>query len=545
MSKISKAVKVQQETKLHRKDETVVNFMGGESFTINPLETMKMVTASSIFGEASYYRDGKIGNKVKDAHYKLNHLVTGFTLLDHSYDDKTTTEIMESVIDDALTYDFKGTLDWAVTLRNEFNMRLNPQVIMVRAAIHPNRKEFTDMYAGEFNRIEQLVMARADEPASQTAYYLYLNNGKKNMPSILKRSIAEKLNKLSRYQVAKYKNHEIGMIDTVRITHANSNVIDELMQTGTVKVDENQKTWENLRSEGKSWKEIFDTIDIGHMALLRNIRGVFTEVDNSEFCKKYLDKLKSGVVNGKQFPFRYYTALQMIKKSNCNHKPLIIDALEECMDISLENMPKLKGKTMCLSDNSGSAWGCIPSEYGTVTVAEIDNLSSVITAALSEEGYVGKFGDKLITHPISKRQGILHQAEEISKKRTSDVGGATEGGIWEFFKNAINNKEHWDNIFIYSDQQAGHGGLYGTYEQKEEYKAYAYGGYINVYDLILEYRKKVNPKVNIFSVQTAGYNNVCIPENAHRTSIMYGWTGKELNYAAKMNELWDEVENKN
>ena len=550
MSKISKAVKVQQEEKLHRKDETVVNFMGGESFTINPLDTMKMVTASSIFGEASYYRDGKMGNRVKDAYYKLNPLVTGFALLDNTYEGKTTTEIMESVIDDALTYDFKGTLEWAITLRNEFNMRLNPQVIMVRAATHPNRKEFTDIYPGEFNRIEQLVMARADEPASQTAYYLYLNGGKKNMPSILKRSIAEKLGKLSRYQIAKYKNHEIGMIDTVRITHANSKVIDELMQTGTVKVDENQKTWENLRSEGKTWKEIFDTIDIGHMALLRNLRGVFTEVEDSEFCKKYLDKLKSGVVNGKQFPFRYYTALQMIKKSTCNHKPLIIDALEECMDIALDNMPKLKGKTMCLSDNSGSAWGTIPSEYGTVTVAEIDNLSSVITAALSEEGYVGKFGNKLITHPISKRQGILNQAESISKRRDSDVGGATEGGIWEFFKNAINNKEHWDNIFIYSDQQAGHGGLYGTSAQSVEYKDFACksgwgGSYINVYDLILEYRKKVNPKVNVFSVQTAGYDNIVVPENSYRTAIQYGWTGKELSYAVEMNKLWDEVENKN
>ena len=50
---------------------------------------------------------------------------------------------------------------------------------------------------------------------------------------------------------------------------------------------------------------------------------------------------------------------------------------------------------MCLSDNSGSAWGTIPTEYGSVTVAEIDNLSSVITSACSDEGYVGKFGDKL------------------------------------------------------------------------------------------------------------------------------------------------------
>jgi hypothetical protein len=455
---------------------------------------------------------------------------------------------MESVIDDALTYDFKGTLDWAVTLRKEYYMRLNPQVIMVRAAMHPDRKEFTDKYPGEFSRIEQLVMSRADEPASQIAYYLYLNKDKNNMPNILKKSIAKKISGLSRYQVAKYKNHEIGMIDAVRITHANSEVLDELMQTGTVKVDESERTWENLRSEGKSWKEIFETVDIHHMAALRNLRGVFTEVEDMDFCKRYLDKLKAGVVNGKQFPFRYYTALQMIRQSKCNHKALIIDALEECIDISLANMPKLKGKTMCLSDNSGSAWGIIPSEYGTVRVAEIDNLSSVIAASLSEEGYVGKFGDKLIVHPVSKRNGILHQAEDISKTGCSDVGASTEGGIWEFFKNAIKNKEHWDNIFIYSDMQAGHGGLYGTGKQLAEYgKKYgcSYGGrYINVYDLILEYRKKVNPNVNVFCTQTAGYDDVSIPENTYRTAIMYGWSGKEVLYADKMNQLWDEVDNR-
>lgn len=547
MSKLSKVVKEEQERQLHRKDETVVNFMGGESFKINPLDTMKMVTASSIFGEASYYRDGKLGTKVKDAYYRLDPLVKGFTVLDKSYTNKTTTEIMESVIDNALTYDFKGTLEWAITLRKEFNMRLNPQVIMVRASVHPGRKEFTSKNPGEFNRINQLVMSRADEPASQLAYYLYLNKSKKQMPSILKRSIAKKLSKLSRYQVAKYKNHEIGMINAVRISHANSEVIDELMKTGTVEVKEDQKTWENLRSAGKSWKEIFDTIDIQHMALIRNLRGVFTEVNDVDFCKKYLEKLKSGVVNGKQFPFRYYTALKMIKESNCNHKTMIIDALEECIDISLANMPKLKGKTMCLSDNSGSAWGGLTTEYGSVLVAEIDNLSSVITAALSDEGYVGKFGDKLIVHPVSKRNGVLSQAEAISKTRYSDVGGSTEGGIWEFFKNAINNKEHWDNIFIYSDQQAGHGGLYGTGAQRREYAAKGFdcrGTCINVYDLILEYRKKVNPNVNVFSIQTAGYNNICIPEMAYRTAILYGWTGKEASFAKEYIGLWDDVETK-
>ena len=549
MSKLSKAVSDMNQINSLRLDETVKNFMGGDSYVINPLDTLKMITASSIFGEPSYYR-GSRGRQP----YVVDQLVKELSVIPEYYEGKTTEDIMESAIDKALDYDFNATLDWAVTLRHDYYMRLNPQVIMVSAAVHPKRKEFTNAHPGKFDEINQKVMSRADEPMTQMAYYMYNNGGKKNnVPSILKRSWDKKLSNLGRYQVAKYKNHEIGMINAVRLCHAHSDVIDELMQTGTVEVKDDDKTWENLRSAGKSWKEIFETVDMGHMAMLRNIRGVFTEVNDIEFCKKYMQKIKDTVIGSKQFPFRYYSALNAVKSSMCNHQPIIIDALEECIDIALANYPKLKGKTMCLSDNSGSAWGAFNSEYGTVTVANIDNLSSVITAACSDEGYVGKFGDKLITKPISKRTGILNQTEEISRNRSRDVGGSTEGGIWEFFYNAIKNKEHWDNIFIYSDQQAGHGGLYGTDGHKVQYRKMGFGcngawsgeGMINVFKLIQEYRKKVNPKVNVFSVQTSSYDNVVIPEYAYRTNIMYGWSGNEAVFAKEMIDQWDEIDNRN
>lgn len=544
MSKLSKAVSGMNQINSLRLDETVKNFMGGTSYVINPLDTLKMITASSIFGEPAYYR----GSRSRKA-YVVDKLVKGFSVIPEYYEGKTTEDIMESAIDKSLDYDFNGTLEWAVTLRNDYFMRLNPQVIMVRAAIHPKRKEFTEAHPGKFDEINQKVMSRADEPMSQMAYYMYNNGGKKNnIPSILKRSWDKKISGIGRYQMAKYKNHEIGMINAVRLCHAHSNVIDELMQTGTVEVKDDDKTWENLRSAGKSWKEIFETVNIGHMALLRNIRGVFTEVEDIEFCKKYMQKIKDTVIGSKQFPFRYYSAMNAVKKSNCNHKPIIIDALEECMDIALANYPKLKGKTMCLSDNSGSAWGSFNSEYGSVTVANIDNLSSVITAACSDEGYVGKFGDKLIVNPVSKRTGILNQAEAISRNRCADVGGGTEGGIWEFFYNAIEKKEHWDNIFIYSDQQAGHGGLYGTYAQKDQYNRLGFNcgyGMINVFKLIQEYRKHVNPKVNVFSIQTAGYDNVVIPEMTERCAILYGWTGREAEFAQAYIDIWDNIQSRN
>lgn len=551
MSKLSKAVSEMNQINSLRVDETVKNFMGGDSYVINPLDTLKMITASSIFGEPSYYRDGK-----RSKRYVVDELVKEFSAIPSEYEGLNTETIMEKAIDKALDYDFNATIEFAATLRHDYFMRLNPQVIMVRAAIHPKRKEFSNAHPGKFDEINQKVMSRADEPMSQMSYYLYKNNGKKNnIPSILKRSWCNKISTINRYQMAKYKNHEIGMINAVRLCHANSDVINELMRTGTVEVDDNQKTWENLRSAGKSWKEIFNTVNMGHMALLRNIRGVFTEVEDIKFCKQYMQKIKDTVVGSKQFPFRYYSALSAVKNSSCYHKPIIIDALEECMDIALANYPKLKGKTMCLSDNSGSAWGAFNSEYGSVTVANIDNLSSVITAVCSDEGYVGKFGDRLVVAPVSKRNGVLQQAEAISKNHYNDVGGSTEGGIWEFFYNAIQNKEHWDNIFIYSDQQAGHGGLYGTDSQTNLYKKLGYGctsnswrgrdNMINVFKLIQEYRRKVNPKVNVFSIQTAGYDNVVIPEYTYRTNIMYGWCGNEAVFAKTMIDQWDAIENRN
>ena len=546
MSKMSKAVAGMNQRNSLRLEETVTNFMGGDSYKINPLDTLKMVTASSIFGEPSYYR----GSKNKRS-YNEDALIKGFSVLPKYFDGKTTEDIMESAIDAALDYDFEGTIRWAASLRCNYYMRLNPQIIMVRAALHPNRIKFSSTHPGEFDEINHQVMMRLDEPMSQMAYYLYLHNGKKNnMPSILKRSWANKLSNANRYGVAKYKNHEIGMINAVRLCHAHSPVIDELMKNGTVEVREEQHTWENLRSKGKTWKEIFNTVDMGHMALLRNIRGVFTEVYDFDFCRKYMQKIKVTVIGSKQFPFRYYSAMKAVEGSNCNHRSFILGELEECMDIAIANYPKLKGKTMCLSDNSGSAWGNFNSEYGSVTVAEIDNLSSVITAACSDDGYVGVFGDELKVTPIIKRRGILNQANEISKPKGKHVGHATEGGIWEFFSKAIKNKEHWDNIFIYSDQQAGHGGLYGTREQASAYmkQGFAmsnssyYGIHINVFALIQEYRHKVNPKVNVFSIQTAGYDNVLIPEYVYRGNFLYGWTGNEAVFAKAMIDQWDQIE---
>lgn len=528
-------------SRISNEKNRVVNYMGGTSYTINPLDTLKMVSASSIFGEPQYYRNGI--NDGKYFAYSPSSCFSSYDIFGKSFSGKTTSKIMEELIDKSLSFNFEGTIKWALTLRTEYNMRLNPQVIMVRAAMHPDREEFTKEKPELFSSIEKKVMSRADEPASQFAYYLHANFNKKNcIPNILKRSWNNKLSSLSRYEMAKYKNSGVGMIDTIRVCHATSPVINELMKTGSIDVSDDTKTWEALRSEGKSWKEIVEIIRIPHMALLRNLRGIFTEIDDKAIFDKLAKQLKSGVPSGKQFPFRYMTARNEIlkaKEETLHFKQDLLDLLEQCIDISTENMPKLKGKTICLSDNSGSAHGAINSEFGSVKIADIDNLSSVITAKNSDEGYVGVFGDDLDIIPISKEKGTLIQTEDVNNKGRN-IGMSTENGIWLFFKNAIDNREHWDNIIIYSDMQAGHGELYGKHA--EDYSEYVFGlNFIDVIKLIEKYRE-INPRVNVYCVQTAGYNNVLVPEYGYRTNILYGWTGKEALFIDKMNKMWDELD---
>jgi hypothetical protein len=213
------------------------------------------------------------------------------------------------------------------------------------------------------------------------------------------------------------------------------------------------------------------------------------------------------------------------------------------MKKSLSHLNELDGYVVSLCDNSGSAWGTFNSTYGSQTVATIGNLSGLLAALKATKGgMVGVFGDSLEMYQVSKEKGILKQLDEINNLGKT-VGGGTENGIWLWFKKAFHEAslyENVDHLFIYSDMQAGHGGLYGI--NPRDYEEFSIkGNYIDVIKLIERHRLKVNDKLNVFTVQTAGYDNSIIPELLPRTCIMTGWTGNEINYAARMTQIWDLI----
>jgi hypothetical protein len=161
-------------------DKAVENFMGGVSYTLNPLDTLKIVAASSIFGEPSYYRA---------SHAKKSYLKNLSPLYGEPED--TTVSIFSEAIDDSLDYNFKGTLTLAKELREEYFMRLNPAVILIRAALHEKRVEFNRSNPRFMRGIGDAIIVRPDDITNQFEYYMFLNRKKNNLPNIIKRICTE------------------------------------------------------------------------------------------------------------------------------------------------------------------------------------------------------------------------------------------------------------------------------------------------------------------------------------------------------------------
>jgi len=529
-----------------------LNWMGGRSWDPkDPILQLQIAAASSFFGEPQYYHDPTAPKRKKVApathhHYNLSEADVGRlrTLLNcidpQEWRDLKPAARMVAAVMAALDHDVEATLKLAVELRQVHHIRVTPQVIMVHAALHPAQSG-----TGLLTKYAPQIVSRIDEVATQYAYYLSLGNGH-TPPKSLKRNWARALTGATEYQLAKYRleGRMVSLADVVNICHAKGPFIDKLMK-GDLKLGAaGRQTWESIRSDGGSWADAAKVM--GHMALLRNLRNLG---DARALNAETLAKLVAGAAKGKQLPFRYVSAYKAVEHLA---QPQLLDAIEECLDISIANMPHLPGRVASLSDNSGSAWGAMQSSMGTMPIATIGNLMGILTAKCADEGHVGVFGDRLTMLPVRKRSSVFDTLQKVERAGKA-TGMSTENGIWLFWKDAIEKKQHWDTVFIYSDMQAGHGGLYGT--ERHRGSGYRVAGksctwpgresYIDVPMLIDLYRRKVNPKVHVALVQTAGYQDTLVPEQYDRTYIMGGWSAQVVKYVATMQQLRDGVPSNN
>ena len=69
------------------------NFMDGISYRLNPVDTLKMISASSIFGEPQYYRDGAFAPMtIPDGIFRLHELFKEYAVIGDHFEGKKTSE---------------------------------------------------------------------------------------------------------------------------------------------------------------------------------------------------------------------------------------------------------------------------------------------------------------------------------------------------------------------------------------------------------------------------------------------------------------------
>lgn len=539
------------------------NFMAGPSYDLNdPILRLRCMAASCFFGEPQYYKsdDARAKSVTPAVNGKALFLSEAAVrslaasldeVVPREWRTLTPKQALEKAIDEALAHDPEATLRIAAELRHADHIRVTPQVIAVRAANHAKVKGPKPV-KGSGNLTPQSpvtkyngrIMDRADEPATQMAYQLEAFG--RPIPNSLKRSWEKYLESVPAKQLAKYRldSRSVKTVDVVNMSHPSGEHVDKLVK-GELKLGARGEggagdTWESIRSNGGSWEQAVEVM--GHMALLRNLRNL---VEAKVDTKLWLDKFVETARGGKQLPFRYVSAYYALKESAAARtKGKVLDAVENALIESMENLPTLPGKSLVLSDNSGSARTAMTSSLGTMKISTIGNLMGVITGMASEEGEVGVFGNRLETFSVRKRSSVFDQLEK-AERLGEGVGVETEHGIWLALERMTKNREHVDNLFVYSDMQAGHGGMYG------------FGGYpvfrfpdhrlathqcIDVPQLIREYRAKVNPRLNVFLVQIAGYEDVLVPEFYNRTFILGGWSDSVIKFARRMIDVFNGQE---
>jgi len=376
----------------------------------------------------------------------------------------------------------------AVYVRDKFGMRSISHVVSGELASQTGGKEWAKSFYDK-------VIIRPDDMTEILSYYLNNKTDKSNpkFPNSLKKGFSKAFDKFDSYQLSKYmnENKEVKLIDVVNIAHPipsskNKQALEQLVK-GELR---NTQTWESKLSlagqmaeneedlaklKGDAWKELITTRKIGYFALLRNLRNIATL--DSDVIKAACDILtdEKMVKNSRVLPFRFTTAYEEVSKlpSTQSVRDLLV-AINDALEISVSNVPKLDGDTLVVIDVSGSMSGK-PSEIASLfgSILAKSNNCDVMTFA-TRANYVN-------WSPVDSLMSLRNSFRFSG-------GGTNFPSIFQTANKA------YENIIILSDMQ----GWIGNDTPVREYN---------------NYKSKFNCNPHIFSWDLQGYSTLQFPEN--------------------------------
>lgn len=493
--------------------------------------------------------------------------MTTFLSGDHYYE--TEKEVVNRIVNKLNEVDPLFAAKLALYVRNEGNLRSVSHLIAATIAKRASGTEWSKRF---YNKI----VVRPDDMSEILSAYAVQNKMDlkkiRKIPNAIKKGFKTALERLDAYQIDKYKmnSRQVKMLDLVNLFHpkgtqrnqqAYHNLVNGESLAGLYasKVLEKEMTKAGQKTQGKSVQEkevakkeaienvLSNVKGMPIMNLLRNLRNIILYAPKSvdDACAQLTNE--TAVLNSRLLPFRFATAYEEIEKMSFSDKKSdtsiafeedynnqtitatefaklkekVLNAIEDALQISCQNIPELEGNTAILIDHSGSVRGdsggsSRVSAFSKTTSAMIGNLFGSMMAYRQKNVYIGLFGDRLIPVKVDRSQRLL----DFNKKsfdKGANCGGGTEQGIYDFFRQAVREKKKIDNIIVFSDCQIGPSGSTSWYGTSGTERSATFQ------DLIKQFRK-INPLCNIIVVDihnTRGNNVFYKPE---RVLNIAGWS---------------------
>ncbi|QDM55981.1 Ro-like RNA binding protein [Gordonia phage Trax] len=384
--------------------------------------------------------------------------------------------------------DPEWTFEFLTWLRTEGNLRTGSLTLAADAV----RERLKAGKTGWNRQIISTVLRRPDEPGEMLAYWT--TNYGRNVPISVKRGIADVIEgqynernflkydsasrafrfgdvielthpkmtgsrgDLASYAITVGKGHDAEIPSSLSMIRKNRNLRQwtpgEIVERAKYRGDDLMPLSDVLSAAGMTWEDIPALVNgpwtpelweaaipnMGVMALMRNLRN-FDQVGISKQAAKMVrDKLSDpeAVRKSRILPLRALSAYKAVSNSRWH------GALEDAVDITLDNVPALKGRTLILVDCSGSMF------FGNGTdlsYAESAAVFGTALAAKAEKATLVHYGSSSREVPVPRGASVLEMARSVH----SMGGTATAAAIQQHYNGH-------DRVILLTDEQHNGGG---------------------------------------------------------------------------------------
>ena len=315
--------------------------------------------------------------------------------------------------------------------RSKHNLRHVPLLLVREMARYDSHKSLVA-------ETLSYIIQRPDELTEFLA--IYWMEGRQPLSAQVKKGLADAFRKFNAYQLSKYdRPGRVRLRDVLFLSHAKPKDEEQARMwkqliDGTLPVPE---TWETMLSAGQDKKETFEKLldenKLGGLAFLRNLRNMIQAGVDEEKIKAYF---KDASHFRQILPFRFIAAAR--------YAPRFEPYMEETMLAALKDQEKLPGKTILLTDISGSMEDFL-SGHSEMMQMDAAAALAILAREVCEDVQVFTFSDDTVEVP--PRRGFALRDAIIASQEHS----------WTRLGEAVRkiNEQSYDRLIVFTDEQTG------------------------------------------------------------------------------------------